>query len=288
MRGERGETTLVGLLVGGAARSSSSWARRSRCSRRARSSSRDAQVRADQQERVRVAVDGLTKQLRNLASPTPDQPDAVDRATGRDLIFKTVDPVGPNTGANGANVKRMRYCLDGRRPPVAPAAALDGRDRAARRRPRRPAPARAGTRATSSIAETVVNDDTGEPVFRFNSTTLSAITRDPRLPARRPRARQGARARPSCPAASSCATRTARPPPASRPRPAPRRSSSTGRRRATPRATPLTYIWKDNGTEVGRGIVLRYKPAKGSHPISLEVQDPAGLSATQGPTTVTL
>ena len=55
-----------------------------------------------------------------------------------------------------------------------------------------------------------------------------------------------------------------------------------------PEGNPLTYIWKDNGTEVGRGIVLRYQPAKGSHSISLEVQDSSCLAATQGPTTVTL
>ena len=36
----------------------------------------------------------------------------VDRAGARDLIFQTVDPVGPNAGDNASNVKRIRYCLD--------------------------------------------------------------------------------------------------------------------------------------------------------------------------------
>ena len=29
-----------------------------------------------------------------------------------DLVFQTVDSVGPNTGANAANIKRVRWCLD--------------------------------------------------------------------------------------------------------------------------------------------------------------------------------
>jgi hypothetical protein len=55
----------------------------------------------------------VARELRNLASPTPSQPQAVDRAGARDLVFKTVDAVGPNSGQNAANVKRVRYCLDG-------------------------------------------------------------------------------------------------------------------------------------------------------------------------------
>ena len=174
MRGERGETTLTGLLIAasifivvlGATLSAFETSTRV---------SRDAQIRADQQDRARVAVDAVTKQLRNLASPTPDQPDAVDRATGRDLIFKTVDPVGPNSGTNYANVKRLRYCLDASRrlwrqqqrwtgaTPPAPTATE--------------CPGTGWNPGDVVLADNVVNDDSGEPVFRVNSTTLSAITR---------------------------------------------------------------------------------------------------------------
>ena len=52
------------------------------------------------------------RDLRNLASPTIAQPQAVDKAEAYDLVFQTVDSVGPNTGANAANVKRVRWCLD--------------------------------------------------------------------------------------------------------------------------------------------------------------------------------
>jgi hypothetical protein len=285
VRGERGETTLIGLLVGallfivvlGATLS---------VFEKGTMVSRDAQTRADQQERVRVAVDGITKQLRNLASPTPDQPDAVDRATGSDLIFKSVDPVGPNTGANGANVKRMRYCLDGGgrlwrqqqrwtgATVPAPPAATD-------------CPGTGWDPGDVVIAQTVVNDNTGEPVFRFNSTTLSAITRirvfllvdvDPGKGPEATELSSGVflRNQNRAPTASFTATVGAT------------EIVLNGSASSDPEGDPLTYIWKDNGTEVGRGIVLRYEPAKGNHSISLEVQDPSGLSATQGPTTVTL
>ena len=56
-----------------------------------------------------------------------------------------------------------------------------------------------------------------------------------------------------------------------------------------PEGDPLTYIWKDNGTEVGRGIVLTSTRARGQGPPSRasgEVQDPSGLStATPRPDT---
>jgi len=285
VRGERGEVNLVGVLVGGLLSLVILGATLS-LFERGTTVSRDAQTRVDQQERVRVAVDGLTKQLRNLASPTPDQPEAVDRATARDLIFKTVDPVGPNTGANGANVKRMRYCLD-----------IDGRLWKQQQRwtgatvPPAPGatncPGIGWDAGDVVVAQTVVNDDTGEPVFRFNSTTLSAITRirvSLLVDLDRGKGPEPAelssgvflRNQNRAPVASFTATVGAT------------EIVLNASASSDPEGDPLTYIWRDGGTEVGRGIVLRYRPAKGSHSISLEVQDPAGLSSTQGPTAVTL
>jgi hypothetical protein len=285
VRGERGEANLVGVLVGGLLSLVILGATFS-LFERGTTVAKTAQTRADQQERVRVAVDGITKQLRNLASPTPDQPNAVDRATGRDLIFKTVDPVGPNTGANGANIKRMRYCLD-----------VDGRLWRQQQRwtgatvPAAPAatncPGIGWDAGDVVVAQTVVNDDTGEPVFRFNSTTLAAISQirvsllvdvDQGQGPEPAELSSGVflRNQNRAPTASFTATVGAA------------EIILNGSASSDPEGDPLTYIWKDNGTEVGRGIVLRYQPAKGSHSISLDVQDPSGLSATQGPTTVTL
>jgi hypothetical protein len=176
LRDERGEMTLVGLLVAitlflmviGATFSLFATSE---------TNNRDIQRRNDAQDRDRSAVDLLTRQMRNMASPTPDQPQAIDRATAKDVVFQTVDPIGPNTGTNSANVKRVRYCLDTSgqlwtqnqrwtgNPPSAPAdggtcpsAAWDDR---------------------SVIADQVTNYSTGHtrPVFTFSpASPLTAIT----------------------------------------------------------------------------------------------------------------
>lgn len=73
---------------------------------------RRTEDRAASQDSARTSVDQLVRGLRNLASPTIAQPQAVDKATDYDLIFQTVDSVGPNTGANAANIKRVRWCLN--------------------------------------------------------------------------------------------------------------------------------------------------------------------------------
>jgi type II secretory pathway pseudopilin PulG len=79
--------------------------------------SRQANDRNDSQERARHELDLLSRELRNLASPTPEQPQAVDKASAFDIVFQTVDPTAPASGtANTANVRRVRYCLDNTNP----------------------------------------------------------------------------------------------------------------------------------------------------------------------------
>ena len=65
------------------------------------------------QERARAALDLIVKRLRNDAAPTPGNPQGLERATGTDLIFQSVDPDPPAAGSENAhNVMRVRYCLD--------------------------------------------------------------------------------------------------------------------------------------------------------------------------------
>ncbi|MDQ3849705.1 MAG: hypothetical protein M3296_03710 [Actinomycetota bacterium] len=73
---------------------------------------RQVEARNDAQDVARNTMDRLARQLRNLANPTSAAPQAIDRATATDLVFQNVDAVGPNTGANTANARRVRYCLD--------------------------------------------------------------------------------------------------------------------------------------------------------------------------------
>jgi len=63
------------------------------------------------QANTRVVTDQLARDLRNLASPSPEKPQAIDSAGPYDLIFQTVNPT-PGTSANKTNVQRVRYCLD--------------------------------------------------------------------------------------------------------------------------------------------------------------------------------
>jgi type II secretory pathway pseudopilin PulG len=65
------------------------------------------------QDRVRNAVDQIVKRLRNDAAPTPGDPQGIERATAKDLIFQSVSSTPPQAGsANSHNLIRVRYCLD--------------------------------------------------------------------------------------------------------------------------------------------------------------------------------
>jgi len=108
--GQRGEMTLIGLLVAMVLFLAVLGATLDVFATNERDS-RNIQQRSDAQDQVRVAVDALSRQLRNLASPTPQQPQAIDYASPTDLVFQTVSNTGAPTGSNSTNVKRVRWCL---------------------------------------------------------------------------------------------------------------------------------------------------------------------------------
>jgi prepilin-type N-terminal cleavage/methylation domain-containing protein len=61
------------------------------------------QKQNEAQDAVRVGLAGLSRELRNLASPTEELPEAILRAQATDLIFQSV----------GSNItRRVRYCLN--------------------------------------------------------------------------------------------------------------------------------------------------------------------------------
>lgn len=57
----------------------------------------------DAQDQVRVGLAGIARELRNLASPTDQLPEAVRRVGAQDLVFQSV---------SSTQVRRVRYCLD--------------------------------------------------------------------------------------------------------------------------------------------------------------------------------
>jgi hypothetical protein len=72
---------------------------------------RTNRLQNESQDIARQTIDRLARELRNLASPTDFQPEAVERAEAFDLIFQTVDPVMQAGSQNARNIRRVRYCL---------------------------------------------------------------------------------------------------------------------------------------------------------------------------------
>jgi type II secretory pathway pseudopilin PulG len=283
-RGERGEVSLVSLLVactllvvvlGATLTLFEGFIAKAG----------DATRRTDTQDAARTAADRIARDLRNLSSPTSAQPQAVDRASGSDLIFKTVDPAGPNTGTNATNTKRVRYCLDsGRRlqeqtqtwtseaVPAVPSGTA--------------CPAAADWTRTTIVATNVVNGTV--PVFTYDApvlTDISAIHVDllvdtdiVRLPpATRLSTGVFLRNQNRRPAPTFVADRTAG------------GFVLNGSASGDPEGDTLRYEWFDGTAKVGTGITYTYTGlAAGSvHQLQLKVSDPAGLvgvSATQAVT----
>ena len=63
-------------------------------------------------DQARTAVERVSRQLRNLASPIDNFPRAVELAEDYDMVFRTVDDTPRPAGSlNERNIKRVRYCL---------------------------------------------------------------------------------------------------------------------------------------------------------------------------------
>ncbi|HYF28167.1 MAG TPA: hypothetical protein VD931_20650 [Baekduia sp.] len=246
--------------------------------------------RNDAQDHARAALDRMSRQLRNLASPTPSQPQAVDRATPYDAIFQTVDPVGPNAGTNATNVERVRWCLDAGTPtaklwmqrqtwttalpPAVPSSTAC------------PAPTGGGANWADAqvVAEHVVNrrDGLDRPLFSFNSATptdISAlhadvvIDRDPGAGAAETRLSTGVylRNQNRRPTAAFTATRSAQ------------GIVLNGSLSSDPEADGLRFQWYVGGTAIdGADEVVYTMPATAgqSYSIKLVVEDSAGLDGS--------
>ena len=130
------------------------------------------------QDGARTALDRMARDLRNLASPIKESPDAVDRAQPFDVMFQSEGNAIAG-GANTRNTERVRYCLDPEgnlhrqiqtwttaTPPAAPAAtdcpgALTGAG---------------GVWATSSVAASNIVNGDDRPIFTYNSDQVKDIT----------------------------------------------------------------------------------------------------------------
>jgi hypothetical protein len=298
MTEQRGEISLVGLLVSITIFLVVLTATLQMFSNSERVN-HDARERNDVQDQGRLALDKLSRQLRNLASPTPEQPQGVDRAQPRDFIFQAVETTGPNTGANAANVKRVRYCLDG-------AGLLHRQEQTAWTSATPPA-VPSGTSCPAGgwnkdyvVADHIVNG-ASQPLFSYDSSAPTAITRvsiDLRMdldPTRSPAATRVAstvflRNQNRSPVAAFSATPTAQ------------GLLLNGSASSDPEDDPLTYCWYDAaaatvaapptpceaGPYIGGGITLGYSvPSGATRSIWLVVYDSALLLNRTTPRSIT-
>jgi type II secretory pathway component PulJ len=247
--------------------------------------------RTASQDSARASVDRLTRDLRNLASPTIAVPQAVDKATDYDLVFQTVDSNGPNAGANAANIKRVRWCLD-ESTPTDEKLVVQDQTWTSQSTPAMPSTTSCpGTGWTDStvMASNLTNTYNGQsrPLFTFNSSTLTEINAvhvdlySDINPLQRPsetHLTSGVFLRNQNQAPVASFTKAL--------------SGTTtivlnGSSSYDPEGQSLRYVWWDNGSKItnGDGIVYTYPVTPGSsHSLQLHVFDSGGLegvSATQ-------
>ena len=255
---------------------------------------REVEARNDAAEIARSQVDELARELRNLASPTYAQPQAIDKATPYDLVFKSVDPNGPNAGANDTNVRRLRYCLDvsnpqnGRLlrqtqtwttsvPPVAPATGSC------------PDPAWGGSR---TMATGIVNRQGAidRPIFAYDDAELDKISRvgitlwaddDPLRGPVATKLSSGVflRNQNRKPTAALTIQRIVN-----------RTFLLNGSNSSDPEGEQLDYVWYDGQDKVGEGVTNTYAvptSRTGPRTITLKVFDESGLESAPASQEVT-
>ena len=266
MTGERGETSLVGLLIamvifavvlaatlttfdGGA------------------SATRQANERVEASDRARDAIDRVSKSLRNLASPRPDDGAAITTAGPYDLVFKTVAPAMPSGAGNlnVTNTKRVRYCL-ARTDPTRARLYAQTQSWQAQSAPPPPAAgpcgAPAGWTRTEVVADRITNVIGGRdrPLFTYTSagdpTVATAIHVDLFVD---PDPRSGA---PETEVSSGVYLRNQNRSPKAVFTPTVTASGVVlnGSASSDPEGETLDYTWTDNGTVVGSGITFLYSP----------------------------
>jgi type II secretory pathway pseudopilin PulG len=127
----------------------------------------------DAQDQVRNAMQLLARDLRNLASPTTNEPMALDVMATDQIVFQSEGRDMPAGSLNEANTTRVRYCvtpqgdlvrqtqtwLEASFPPMPDTSACPGSGSWA---------------ATQTVADNVVNG--GRPIFFYNATVPDRVT----------------------------------------------------------------------------------------------------------------
>src|SRR5215208_5107187 len=126
----------------------------------------------EKQNQARNAMDLMARDLRNLASPSEEQPLALDFMGEQEIIFQSEGRVMPAGSLNVANTNRVRYCLSATGdlyrqiqtwttaafPAMPPTAGCPG----------------GGWPTTKLVAQNVVND--ARPIFYYNAELAPDVT----------------------------------------------------------------------------------------------------------------
>jgi type II secretory pathway pseudopilin PulG len=280
-RSERGETGLIEMLVAMSIFAGILGATLFTFSTFDQLSRRNVD-RTASQDSARTATDRLVRDLRNLASPTIFQPQAVDSAGDYDLIFQTVDPNGPNAGANSANIKRVRWCLD-QTTPTNEKLYVQTQTWVTQATPAVPGTSGcpgSGWTTTTILASNITNTYNGQsrPLFTYNSTDLKTVRDihvdlysdlDPTKAPNETHLTSGVYLRNQNAAPTASFTYAL--------------NGSTavvlnGSQSFDPEGDSLQYSWLDNNVKKGDGVTYSLPvTSKTSHSIQLKVFDPAGL-----------
>jgi prepilin-type N-terminal cleavage/methylation domain-containing protein len=126
------------------------------------------------QDSIRVSMGLMTRELRNLASPTNEQPLAIERAEPKDLIFRSVAGNKPAGSLNVRNARWVRYCISGSGLGTLWRQELTWTGATAPAAPAATSCPGSGWGAQRVQASNITNG--GRALFSYNSATLSAIT----------------------------------------------------------------------------------------------------------------
>jgi type II secretory pathway pseudopilin PulG len=279
------------------------------------SNDRRAQIVNEQQQSVRISLDRMARQLRNLASPTAltsvpgTLPRSVERNLPYDLIFQEVATTKPAGSLNSANVRRVRYCLEV--PASDPANGtlwMQTQDWTTATAPAMPADTKcpgAGWDAgrNQAVAQNITNalPSTPRPVFTYSGDAgvITATDSDSRADISRIGAHLYLRAPvKNAPVESELTTsvflRNQNREPESRftltvLNPATKTIQLNGSASQDPEGRPLKYVWNIDGVDhPTEGILVQLTLAAGPHTIYLKASDPAGLEGHSPEQEVTL
>jgi type II secretory pathway component PulJ len=222
----------------------------------------------DGQNEARQTLDLLARDLRNLASPVQERPEAVDRNLPLDLIFQSEGKTVVAGSLNSRNTERVRFCLDANRRlwrnlQTWTTAAI----------PNPPSATECpgtGWTSTRVVAQNVVNGT--RPIFTYNATVLQDITEVTAtlyvdVNPGRPPAEQTLN--------SSVYLRNQnRKPTALFSAQAVNGSVLLNASESTdPEEKALIYSWKIDNVAVGSGILITKPVSAGNHTVTLQVSD---------------